>query len=52
MVSAWWLLVAFWLGGCVGVLLAAVLASARRQEDARERAEQEAHRRQEGTLVR
>jgi hypothetical protein len=26
MVSAWWLLLAFWLGGCLGVLLAGLLA--------------------------
>lgn len=52
MVSAWWLLVAFWLGGCAGVVLAAVLAASRRQEDARERAEHDTHLRGDGKLAR
>jgi hypothetical protein len=26
MVSAWWLLAAFWLGGCLGMLLTGLLA--------------------------
>jgi hypothetical protein len=29
MVSAWWLLVAFWVGGVLGLLLGAVAAAAR-----------------------
>jgi hypothetical protein len=36
MVSAWWLLVAFWVGGVLGLLLGAVAAAAARhpREDA------------------
>jgi hypothetical protein len=30
MVSAWWLLAAFWLGGCLGMLLTGLLASMRK----------------------
>lgn len=32
MVSIWWLLIAFWLGTCCGVLLAGLLAASRRAE--------------------
>lgn len=32
MVSAWWLLLAFFVGGYVGILLMALLAMARRSE--------------------
>jgi ABC-type nitrate/sulfonate/bicarbonate transport system permease component len=34
MVSAWWLLVAFWIGGLLGLVLGALLATARRAQDA------------------
>jgi hypothetical protein len=32
MVSAWWLLVALWLGGCIGFLLATVLTVSKESE--------------------
>lgn len=32
MVSVWWLLVAFWLGGCLGMLLMALLAASGKSE--------------------
>lgn len=39
MVSAWWLLVAFWIGGVLGLVLGVLIASARRSR--RDDAEQE-----------
>ena len=49
MVSAWWLLVALWAGGCIGFLLAFVLVIAKRsseENDASQEAEGRlAHRR-------
>ncbi len=33
MVSAWWLLMAFWLGGCLGMLLAGLLAVSRKSSE-------------------
>jgi ABC-type nitrate/sulfonate/bicarbonate transport system permease component len=42
MISAWWLIVAFWLGACCGVLLTALLIMSRRAEEAREQAEHDA----------
>jgi hypothetical protein len=32
MVSAWWLLVAFWLGGAIGIVVAALCAAAARAD--------------------
>jgi hypothetical protein len=33
MVSGWWLLAIFWIGGCVGILLAVLLHMARDRDD-------------------
>lgn len=33
MVSGWWLLATFWIGGCVGILLATLLRMARYGDD-------------------
>jgi hypothetical protein len=33
MVSAWWLLVAFWVGGVLGLVLGVLTATARRAQD-------------------
>lgn len=38
MVSGWWLLVAFWIGGCLGLVLATVLHMARYNDELAERA--------------
>ena len=35
-VSAWWLLVAFWIGGCLSILLVALLHMVRNGDDAAE----------------
>lgn len=35
-VSGWWLLVAFWMGGCLSILLVALLHMVRRGDDAEE----------------
>ena len=34
MVSGWWLLVTFWIGGCVGIMLATLLQIVRDEDDA------------------
>jgi hypothetical protein len=39
MVSWWWVLVAFWAGTCIGVLLASLAMVSRRSEEKRARAE-------------
>jgi hypothetical protein len=36
MVSGWWLLAAFWLGGCLGLLLVALLHMARFADGAKD----------------
>lgn len=36
MVSGWWLLAAFWIGGCLGLLLATLLHMARYGDDVEE----------------
>jgi hypothetical protein len=33
MVSGWWLLAIFWIGGCMGILLAVLLHMARDRDD-------------------
>ena len=33
MVSGWWLLAIFWVGGCMGILLAVLLHMARDRDD-------------------
>jgi hypothetical protein len=33
MVSGWWLLAIFWIGGCMGILLAVLLHMARERDD-------------------
>lgn len=38
-VSGWWLLVAFWAGGALGLVLGATAAVSRRAEDAMDRSE-------------
>ena len=37
-VSGWWLLVAFWIGGCLSILLVALLHMVRNGDDAEEHA--------------
>ena len=36
MVSGWWLLAAFWLGGCLSIVLVALLNMARHGDDLEE----------------
>jgi hypothetical protein len=38
MVSAWWLLVALWVGGCIGFLLSAMLTVSKAADPPHERA--------------
>jgi hypothetical protein len=33
MVSGWWLLAVFWIGGCLGILIAVLLHTARDRDD-------------------
>jgi hypothetical protein len=33
MVSGWWLLASFWIGGCLGIMLAMLLQLARDDDD-------------------
>jgi hypothetical protein len=37
MVSGWWLLAIFWIGGCLGILLAVLLHMARDRDDREKR---------------
>jgi hypothetical protein len=39
MISAWWLLPAFWLGACFGAALMALFAMSRRRDEAMARSE-------------
>ena len=36
MISGWWLLATFWIGGCLGILLSALLHIVRRGDDLEE----------------